>query len=89
MQPGTTQAHGITEQTPSPASSAQRRGATSPCSGSSVASVRPSWQDPKKLVTIDPWGHLTTSAFKDYLDKGYDIRPTIAVTKAHIDLLFA
>lgn len=47
--------------------------------------VRPSWQDPKKLVTIDPWGHLTTSAFKDYLDKGYDIRPTIAVTKAHID----
>jgi GTP cyclohydrolase II len=45
----------------------------------------PSWKDPKRLVTIDPWGHLTTSAFKDYYDKGYDIRPTIAVTKAHID----
>lgn len=44
-----------------------------------------SWKDPKRIVTLDPWGHVVTSAFKDYLDKGYDIRPTIAVTKAHID----
>jgi GTP cyclohydrolase II len=44
-----------------------------------------SWKDPKKLVTIDPWGHMTTDVYKDYLAKGYDIRPTIAVTKAHID----
>ena len=43
------------------------------------------WKDPKTLVTIDPWGHLVTSVFKPYYDKGYDIRPTIAVTKAHID----
>lgn len=46
---------------------------------------QPSWFGNKKLVTIDPWGHLVTDAFKPYFDKGYDIRPTIAVTKAHID----
>lgn len=45
----------------------------------------PSWKNPKSLVTIDPWGHLVTDAFGSYLEKGYDIRPTIAVTKAHID----
>mmetsp|Transcript_18299 Transcript_18299/g.19883 ORF Transcript_18299/g.19883 Transcript_18299/m.19883 type:complete len:442 (+) Transcript_18299:121-1446(+) len=45
----------------------------------------PAWTDPKKLVTIDPWGHLVTSVYEPYFKKGYDIRPTIAVTKAHID----
>lgn len=44
-----------------------------------------SWTDPKKIVTLDPWGHLVTSVFEPYFNKGYDIRPTIAVTKAHID----
>jgi GTP cyclohydrolase II len=44
-----------------------------------------SWTNEKSLVTIDPWGHLVTDKFQDYLKKGYDIRPTIAVTKAHID----
>mmetsp|Transcript_28607 Transcript_28607/g.58140 ORF Transcript_28607/g.58140 Transcript_28607/m.58140 type:complete len:147 (+) Transcript_28607:964-1404(+) len=29
---------------------------------------------------------VTTEAYGAYLDKGFDIRPTIAVTKAHIDL---
>jgi hypothetical protein len=46
---------------------------------------KPSWSDPDALATIDPWGHVVTDAFKPYYDKGYDIRPTIAVTKAHID----
>ena len=45
----------------------------------------PSWRDPKKIVSLDPWGHLVTSVFEPYFSKGYDIRPTIAVTKAHID----
>lgn len=44
-----------------------------------------SWFRPKQIVTIDPFGHLVTSAFDPYFKKGYDIRPTIAVTKAHID----
>ena len=45
-----------------------------------------SWSDPKKIGCIDPFGHLTTECYGGYLDKGWDIRPTIAVTKAHIDL---
>jgi hypothetical protein len=45
----------------------------------------PSWRDPTKLVTIDPWGHMVKEVFDPYFKKGYDIRPTIAVTKAHID----
>lgn len=45
----------------------------------------PTWYDPKKLATIDPWGHKISEVFAPYLAKGYDIRPTIAVTKAHID----
>lgn len=45
----------------------------------------PSWENPKSLVTIDPWGHMVTNVFAPYYNKGYDIRPTIAVTKAHID----
>ena len=39
-----------------------------------------------KIVSMDPLGHIPVEAFGSYLDKGYDIRPTIAVTKAHIDL---
>ena len=46
----------------------------------------PSWADPKKIASIDPFGHVVTDCYRSYLDKGYDIRPTIAVTKAHIDL---
>jgi hypothetical protein len=45
-----------------------------------------SWSDPKKISSIDPFGHLITNVYGGYLDKGFDIRPTIAVTKAHIDL---
>lgn len=45
-----------------------------------------SWSDPKKVASIDPFGHMTTEVYGGYLDKGFDIRPTIAVTKAHIDL---
>ena len=46
----------------------------------------PAWHDPEKIVSIDPYGAVVAEAFGDYLHKGYDIRPTIAVTKAHIDL---
>jgi hypothetical protein len=45
-----------------------------------------SWKDPTKIVTIDPFGHMTTSVYKAYHDKGFDLRPTIAVTHAHIEL---
>lgn len=45
-----------------------------------------SWFDADKIVSIDPWGALVADAYKEYLAKGYDIRPTIAVTKAHIHM---
>lgn len=44
------------------------------------------WGDPEKIVSIDPWGASVQQVFADYLEQGYDIRPTIAVTKAHIHL---
>ena len=46
----------------------------------------PAWGDAKKMVSIDPWGASVQSVFADHLALGYDIRPTIAVTKAHIHL---
>ena len=42
--------------------------------------------DAEKIVSIDPWGASVQTVFADYLEAGYDIRPTIAVTKAHIHL---
>jgi GTP cyclohydrolase II len=45
-----------------------------------------SWADPKKIAAMDPFGHVVTEKYGDWLEKGWDIRPTIAVTKAHIDL---
>jgi GTP cyclohydrolase II len=46
----------------------------------------PQWGEPEKIVSIDPWGASVQSVYADYLAQGYDIRPTIAVTKAHIHL---
>ncbi len=46
----------------------------------------PQWGDASKIVSIDPWGASVQSVFADYLAQGYDIRPTIAVTKAHVHL---
>ena len=46
----------------------------------------PAWHDPEKIVSIDPYGAVVADVFRSYLDKGYDVRPTIAVTKAHIDM---
>jgi GTP cyclohydrolase II len=46
----------------------------------------PQWGDPKKIVSMDPWGAIVAEAFKDEIAQGYDVRPTIAVTKAHIDM---
>ena len=46
----------------------------------------PQWGEPGKMVSIDPWGASVQTVFADHLERGYDIRPTIAVTKAHIHL---
>ena len=44
----------------------------------------PQWADPSKIVSLDPWGHLVGEAFAQQLAEGWDIRPTIAVTKARL-----
>ncbi|MEM7695307.1 MAG: GTP cyclohydrolase II [Pseudomonadota bacterium] len=46
----------------------------------------PAWTDPKAIVSLDPWGHMSTEVFGDLIGEGVDIRPTIAVTKAHLVL---
>ena len=46
----------------------------------------PSWFDPERIVSIDPWGAVVSSVFQPYLAQGHDVRPTIAVTQAHIDM---
>jgi GTP cyclohydrolase II len=46
----------------------------------------PAWSDPEKIVSLDPFGAVVSEAFREYFEKGYDIQPTIAVTKAHIRL---
>ncbi|RYP57442.1 hypothetical protein DL770_010674 [Monosporascus sp. CRB-9-2] len=47
----------------------------------------PQWGDKKKIVAMDPWGHLAPWLFADTIEKeNVDIRPTIAITKAHMKL---
>ncbi|KAJ2900197.1 GTP cyclohydrolase II [Zalerion maritima] len=47
----------------------------------------PQWGDKKKIVSMDPWGHVAAQEFKKVMDaEDVDIRPTIAVTKAHMKL---
>lgn len=46
----------------------------------------PSWKNAESIVSLDPWGAHITENFKDYLDKGYNIRPTIAVTQAQLTI---
>jgi GTP cyclohydrolase II len=49
--------------------------------------VSDAWFAEDKIVSIDPFGANVFEDFKDYFTRGYDIRPTIAVTKAHISML--
>ncbi len=46
----------------------------------------PQWNDPKKIVSLDPYGHLVSEVFTEELKAGWDIRPTIAVTKAQLNM---
>jgi len=44
----------------------------------------PQWWAPDRIVSFDPWGHMVGEAFAEEIAGGLDIRPTIAVTKAHL-----
>lgn len=46
----------------------------------------PAWADPERIVSIDPWGASVQQVFAPQIAAGVDIRPTIAVTKAHVHL---
>jgi GTP cyclohydrolase II len=47
---------------------------------------RPQWVDPAKIVSLDPYGHLVGEAFAEAIAQGIDARPTIAITRARINL---
>ncbi|MGH7291664.1 MAG: GTP cyclohydrolase II, partial [Myxococcota bacterium] len=46
----------------------------------------PQWSEPGKIVSLDPWGAMVAEVFADELAAGHDMRPSIAVTKAHVML---
>lgn len=55
---------------------------------SAVADIGPypSWFDAGKIVSIDPWGAAVTDCFREEVQQGYDIYPTIAVTHSHLQI---
>ena len=46
----------------------------------------PRWGDPSKIVSLDPYGHMVSEVFAEQLAAGLNITPTIAVTKARVNL---
>ena len=46
----------------------------------------PQWSEPGRIVSLDPWGATVQEVFAEQIAQGIDIRPTIAVTKAHVIL---
>ena len=47
----------------------------------------PQWADAKKIVAMDPFGHLAPWLFSDIIqEQDIHIRPTIAITRAHMKL---
>ncbi|WP_156389293.1 GTP cyclohydrolase II, partial [Brevundimonas sp. Root1423] len=46
----------------------------------------PQWTDASKIVSLDPWGARVAEDFADEIRDGVDIRPTIAVTRARLQL---
>ncbi len=46
----------------------------------------PQWGEPDKIVSLDPYGHIVGQVFPEALQAGWDIRPTIAVTRARMNM---
>ncbi|WP_226580707.1 GTP cyclohydrolase II [Acuticoccus sediminis] len=46
----------------------------------------PQWFDPERIVSLDPFGHIAAEAFAPLIAEGVDIRPTIAITRAHLSM---
>ncbi|MDQ0512596.1 GTP cyclohydrolase II [Ancylobacter amanitiformis] len=46
----------------------------------------PQWGDAGKIVSLDPYGHMIGEAFPEAIAGGLDVRPSIAITRARIDM---
>jgi GTP cyclohydrolase II len=46
----------------------------------------PQWHEPGRIVSLDPWGHVAGEVFADAIAEGVDIRPSIAITRARLNL---
>src|SRR5690606_13817066 len=44
------------------------------------------WSGADRIVSLDPWGHRTAADFRHEIAEGADIRPSIAVTRARLDI---
>jgi GTP cyclohydrolase II len=51
-----------------------------------VIGPHPQWREPGKIVSLDPWGHLVGEVFAREIAGGLDVRPTIAITKARLNM---
>lgn len=47
---------------------------------------QPQWSDAGKIVSLDPFGHRVAQDFGALIAEGVDIRPTIAITRARLNL---
>src|SRR3954471_17309142 len=46
----------------------------------------PQWSEAGRIVSLDPWGHLVGKVFADEIAGGADIRPSIAITRARLNM---
>jgi GTP cyclohydrolase II len=44
------------------------------------------WRNRDRIVTLDPWGAMVTDVFAPLYQQGYNIRPTIAIARATLNL---
>lgn len=51
-----------------------------------MVSPQEAWFEPGKIISLDPWGANIVDAFGDYLERGYNIQPSIAITQAYLKL---
>ena len=70
-----------------PARSTRSGGPTSPTPIPPRPSARSrNGPSPQQIVSLDPWGHLVAENFQAEIAEGIDIRPSIAITRARLDL---
>jgi GTP cyclohydrolase II len=51
-----------------------------------IIGPHPQWSEPGKIVSLDPWGHMVGEIYAEEIASGIDIRPTIAITKARLNM---